>query len=121
MSRDEFEKIWRLMASLWPNAAAKKSDVDKTVWFKSLEPYDMKQITERIMSYSRTNKFFPDVADITRMMLSRYGSYDDAIRKNVKAAARIAGVALPEFSTTEEARQWALNLFPEFKTGVAED
>lgn len=121
MSGPEFDKIWRLMASLWPNAAAKKSEIDKTVWKKSLEPYGMAEITERIMTYSRQNKFFPDVADITKRMLAGYGSYDDAIRKNAKAAARIAGVALPEFSSTEEARKWVLSLFPEFKTGVAEE
>ena len=71
MNNGEFEKIWRLLVSLWPGAAAKKSKVDKAVWLKGLEPYAMTDVSDRIMTYAQHNKFFPDLADITGNLLRK--------------------------------------------------
>lgn len=71
MNNGEFEKIWRLLSSLFPAAAAKKSKVDKAVWLKGLEPYAMTDVSDRIMTYAQRNKFFPDLADITGNLLQK--------------------------------------------------
>ena len=73
MTIEEFEKIWTLLTSLWPNAAAKKSHVDKAVWRKGLEVYRMDEVSDRILTYARQNKFWPDLADITGHLLRKSG------------------------------------------------
>ena len=82
MTNDEFEKIWRLLSSLFPSAAAKKSKVDIVVWRKGLEPYAMSEVSDRIMTYAQRNKYFPDLADITGNLLQKDAGFCDIERMN---------------------------------------
>ncbi|MBO7669051.1 MAG: hypothetical protein J6S60_00545 [Oscillospiraceae bacterium] len=107
MSRDEFDKIWRMMATLWPNAAAKKTDRDKKVWAKIMGSYKMQDVTDAVMAYSKTNKFFPDVADITKNLLGYEPVDGEAyIIRCTKLLAKIKGIEAPDFQTKDEALEW---------------
>ena len=106
MSNGEFEKVWRLLGSLFPGAAAKKGQVDKSVWRHALEPYSMQEITDRIMVYARQNKFFPDLADITAKLISVQFNAEAAIIGNARLYARIKGIEAPMFNSAEEAMTW---------------
>ena len=106
MSNGEFEKVWRLLCSLFPGAAAKKGQVDKSVWRHALEPYSMQKITDRIMVYARNNKFWPDLADITAKMISDQFDAVAAINGNARLYARIKGIEAPRFTSAEEAMTW---------------
>ncbi len=106
MSSNEFEKVWRLLESLFPTAAAKKKPVDKTVWKHALEPYDMKDVTDRIMVYAKNNKFWPDLADITAKMLSVQFNPEAAIIRMARLLARIKGMDAPMLTTKDEAMEW---------------
>ena len=106
MSSNEFEKVWRLLESLFPTASAKKKPVDKTVWKHALEPYSMQEITDRIMVYAKQNKFFPDLADITAKLVSVQFNAEAAIIGNARLFARIKGIEAPMFTSAEEAMTW---------------
>lgn len=109
MSRDEFEKIWRLLQTLWPSAAAKKGNNDKIVWQRALSAYEMVDVSDRIISYAQGNKFFPDVADITKGLQTDRENAEEinaAIIHNAKLLAKILRVDAPDFSTAAEAMDW---------------
>ena len=106
MDNAEFDKIWRLLGSLFPGAAAKKGPVDKRVWKQALAPYDMQEISDRIMAYAKQNKFFPDLADITAKMISVQFNADAAIIGNARLLARVKGIEVPMLTTKEEAMDW---------------
>lgn len=109
MSRDEFEKIWRLLQTLWPNAAAKKGNNAKIIWQRALSAYDMTDVSDRIMSYAKGNKFFPDVADVTKGLQTERENAEEinaAILHNAKLLAKILHVDAPDVSTAAEAMDW---------------
>ena len=101
MEGQEFDRIWRLLEALYPNTAAKKKDADKAVWRKGLSCYPMKDVAERIMSYARSNKYFPDMADITKGMIAAVG--DDAFINNALVYAKILGE-----DPGVDPREWAM-------------
>ena len=108
MSGNDFEKIWRLLGSLYQGAAAKKGPVDKAVWKHALAPYDMTTVSEQIMAYARRNKFFPDLADITAHLIADdyFPDTEGTIIKTAKIYAHLASIEAPDFSTAEEAMDW---------------
>lgn len=108
MSGNEFDKIWRLLGSLFPGAAAKKGPVDKSVWKHALEPYDMTSVSDQIMVYARRNKFFPDLADITAHLIADdyFPDTDATIIQTARIFAHLARIEAPDFSTAEEAMDW---------------
>jgi len=65
MNTEEFDKLWRLFASLFPAAVKKRGPNAKEVWERAMSPYSLDEATEATLKYARQNKFFPDVADIT--------------------------------------------------------
>ena len=111
MTGEEFAKVWRLMASLWPNAAAKKTERDKKVWTKIMESYKMQDVTEAVMAYSKTNKFVPDVADITKNLIGHeIVDVDAYIIRATQLLAKIKGIEAPDFQTKDEALEWSRGL-----------
>jgi len=106
MTTDEFEKIWRLLSSLFPSAAAKKSKVDIAVWRKGLEPYAMSEVSDQILTYAQNNKYFPDMADITKHLLRKQTDAEKAIIHNAKLLAKIKGIEPPPFETSDDAMDW---------------
>lgn len=64
MNTKEFDKLWRLFASLFPAAVKKRGPNAKEVWERAMSPYSLDEATEATLKYARQNKFFPDVADI---------------------------------------------------------
>ena len=107
MSDTEFDKIWTLIGSLWPNAAAKKTKVDMAVWKKGLADFEMADASDAIMTYAKGNKYFPDLADITKHLLpARYSEADEAIINTAKLLAKIRKLPPPDFATKQEAMDW---------------
>ena len=117
MENGEFEKIWRLMGILWPNAAAKKSEVDKAVWRKALAGYTMQSVSDRIMAYAKGNKFFPDLADVTKGLNAirvTASAAEAAVLHNIRVYAKFKGVKAPEFDSAADAMAW----FREMEAGA---
>ena len=106
MTSAEFEKVWNLLSSLYPNSAAKKSKVDIAVWWRALKDYDMKKVSETIMAYAKKNKYFPDLVDITKHLLGGYADAETAIINNARLYAKLIGVKPPKFKTKEDAMNW---------------
>lgn len=109
MSGNEFDKIWRLLQTLWPNAAAKKSKNDIEVFRRGLAGYSMPEVADRIMEYARGNKYFPDLADITAGLKAAADETDEieaAIIHNAKLLARIKRIKAPDFANKAEAMEW---------------
>lgn len=65
MTQNDFSRVWRLLETLFPAAARRKSENDIAVWRVGLEPYALQDVTNAVMDYARQSKFFPDLADIT--------------------------------------------------------
>lgn len=65
MDTAEFENLWTLMANLFPASPKLKKRNMKRVWEIAVNPYALGDVTDAVMHYARSNKFFPDVADIT--------------------------------------------------------
>ena len=66
MQDKEFDRVWNLLAGLWPLNIAK---ANRRVWQVGLAPYSMADCTGAIMDYARRNKLFPDLADVTAQLL----------------------------------------------------
>ena len=113
MTNDEFQKIWRLLGSLWPAAAAKKTKVDIAVWRKGLSGYAMADVSDRVMDYAKENKFFPDLSDITAGLKTEDEEAEEieaATIHNAKLLALIRKVEAPEFQTASAAMEWFYSL-----------
>lgn len=113
MENEEFEKIWRLLSSLFPNAAAKKSNVDKAVWRKGLSHYSMADVSDRVMEYARQKKYFPDLADITSGLKTseeQSAEIEAATIHNAKLLASILKIDAPDAATADEAMKWYRSL-----------
>lgn len=109
MTNDEFQKVWRLLGSLWPAAAAKKTKVDIAVWRKGLSGYAMADVSDRIMDYAKQNKFFPDLSDITAGLKTEDEEKAETMAAtihNAKVYARICGIRIPDVATAAEAMEW---------------
>lgn len=109
MTNGEFEKVWRLLGSLWPAAAAKKSKVDIAVWRKGLSGYAMADVSERIMDYAKQNKYFPDLSDVTAGLKTEDEEKEETMAAtihNAKVYARICGIRIPDVATAAEAMEW---------------
>lgn len=65
MDTAEFGNLWTLMANLFPASPKLKKQNMKKVWEIAVSPYALGDVTDAVMHYARSNKFFPDVADIT--------------------------------------------------------
>lgn len=114
MNNEEFDRVWRLLGSLFPAATAKKSHVDIAVWRRGLENYSMAAVADSVMEYARNNKYFPDLADITKGLQAEADEDDedfDAVIINLaKMIARAKGIEPPDFETKDDALAWARGL-----------
>lgn len=109
MTNDEFQKIWRLLGSLWPAAAAKKTKVDIAVLRKGLISYAMADVSDRIMDYAKQNKFFPDLSDITAGLKTEDEEKAEtraATIHNAKLLALIRKIDVPDFDSAAAAIEW---------------
>ena len=111
MTSNEFDKVWRLLGSLFPSAAAKKSQVDIAVWRRGLSVYGMEEVSDRIMDYAREHKFFPDLADVTAGLTvptvnEGNEELEAAAIANAKVYAIVRGLRVPDFQTGREAYDW---------------
>ena len=65
MDKSEFLKIKLMLETYFATTAKKKTSVYWEGAFIALEPYSYEDVRMSVLKYVRTNKFFPDIADIT--------------------------------------------------------
>lgn len=109
MTEGEFGRVWRLLGTLFPAATAKKSKNALAVWKRGLSAFAMDDISDRIMEYAQANKYFPDLADITKGLTPETVSTEDvdaSLIHNVRVYARVIGVKAPAFRDGADAWAW---------------
>lgn len=65
MNTAERQKIYTLLAQYFPNAKQLKDKTTLTAWGLALERFPYADVKTAVVNYAITNKFFPDLADIT--------------------------------------------------------
>lgn len=65
MTKAEFDKLWRLLGTYWPNAQQAKNADMRLAWWYAVQPINYDDAKAAVIAYTRKNKFFPDVADVT--------------------------------------------------------
>lgn len=65
MDREERQKVYRLLHQFYPRARQLQNPETLTAWGFILEDYTYEDVKKKILKYAATNKYFPDVADIT--------------------------------------------------------
>lgn len=74
MTFEETKKLFVMLGVYFPTAkAAKGNDLMVRTWHLALEPYRYEDVRENVVQYVRSNKFFPDIADLTHNLLGHYG------------------------------------------------
>lgn len=109
MTEVEFDRVWRLLGTLFPAATAKKSKNDLAVWRRGLAGYVMTDVSDRIIEYAQQKKFFPDLADITNGLKREVVHEDDtdaSLMHNARVYARVIGIKAPEFRDGADAWAW---------------
>lgn len=69
MTKPEMKKLFDLLTAYFPGAKQVKANLENTklAWGIALEPYRWDNVRWAVVSYAISNKFFPDLADITAL------------------------------------------------------
>ena len=65
MDKEERRKVYRLLHQYYPRARQLQSPETLTAWGFVLENYTYEDVKNKILKYVATNKYFPDISDIT--------------------------------------------------------
>ena len=65
LNAKEMDALWEMLGILRPKDARLRNETLKLVWSRALEPYAWSDVHEAVLTHFRTQKYFPDVADIT--------------------------------------------------------
>lgn len=65
MNHHERQKIYDLLSQYFPNARQLKDKKTLTAWGLALEKFPYDDVKTAVINYAISNKFFPDLADIT--------------------------------------------------------
>ena len=65
LNTKEMDALWEMLGILRPKDARLRNETLKLVWSRALEPYAWSDVHEAVLTHFRTQKYFPDVADIT--------------------------------------------------------
>lgn len=65
MDKNERQKIYTLLSKYYPRARQLKDAAALTAWGYVLENYTYEDVKKSVLSYAASNKFFPDLADLT--------------------------------------------------------
>lgn len=65
MDRTERQRIYDLLSRFFPNAKQLKDKKTLTAWGLALEHFTYQDVKTAVISYAISNKYFPDLADIT--------------------------------------------------------
>lgn len=71
MTKLEFDRLWGALSTFWPKE--RLSQNQKSAWWLALEPFPYHDgVRDNLMAYVRSAKgnYFPDVADLTRGLVS---------------------------------------------------
>lgn len=71
MTKQEFDKLWSALLTFWPKE--KLAPNQKSTWWLALEPFPYQSgVRDNLLTYVRSQKgnYFPDVADLTRGLVS---------------------------------------------------
>lgn len=64
MTKDKVDQLFTMLSQFYPNKSI--SDSMRLAWEYALEPYAYKDVKAAALVYARKNKFFPDLADLTK-------------------------------------------------------
>lgn len=64
MERHETDKLFCFLEQFYPNK--RPTENQKLAWSCALEPYAYADVRAAAVAYVRENKFFPDLADLTK-------------------------------------------------------
>ena len=70
MNHHERQKIYDLLSQYFPNARQLKDKKTLTAWGLALEKFPYDDVKTAVINYAISNKFFPDLADITAGLVS---------------------------------------------------
>ena len=65
LTREDTDKLFRLLAFYRPNDPRLKDNALRAVWALTLAPYSVDDVREVVVSYFRTQKYWPDPTDIS--------------------------------------------------------
>ena len=65
LTREDTDKLFRLLAFYRPNDPHLKDNALRAVWALTLAPYSVDDVREAVVSYFRTQKYWPDPTDIS--------------------------------------------------------
>jgi hypothetical protein len=65
MDREERQRIYLLLHQFYPRARQLQTPETLTAWGYILENYTYEDVKKKILKYAASNKYFPDIADIT--------------------------------------------------------
>ncbi len=65
MNHHERQKIYGLLSQYYPNARQLKDKKTLTAWGFALERFPYDAVKKAVIDYAISNKYFPDLADIT--------------------------------------------------------
>ena len=65
MTREDTDRLFELIAVFRPADPKLKNRTLRAAWALVLEPYEVNDVRAAVADYFRTNKYFPDVTDIS--------------------------------------------------------
>ena len=65
MTREDTEKLFELLAFYRPKDPRLRDNALRAVWALTLAPYSVDDVREAVVSYFRTQKYWPDPTDIS--------------------------------------------------------
>ncbi len=69
MNHHERQKVYDLLSQYYPNARQLKDKKTLTAWGLALERFPYDDVKTAVINYAISNKFFPDLADITSTLV----------------------------------------------------
>ena len=65
MDQNERKKVYTLLSKFYPNARQLRDPAALTAWGYVLEKYTYGDVKNAVLSYAASNKYFPDLSDLT--------------------------------------------------------
>ncbi|MEG1564289.1 MAG: replicative helicase loader/inhibitor [Bacteroides sp.] len=88
MDKKETRQLLVLLEQYYPNKKFRDPKTLLAAWALALEPYDYEQVKQSAALYAASNKFFPDLADIT-VGLKRFSEPTRTVKDDVLLLRRI--------------------------------
>ena len=88
MDKNERQKVYTLLSKFYPNARQLRDQGTLTAWGFVLEKYTYEDVKSAVLSYAASNKFFPDLADLTGGLTPAEAASPEPERRDVPMGAK---------------------------------